>query len=317
MSRYLTPPVVRHRGPIIDAHLHIRPPDQMATFLGVAEAYGVRRYLGIADLEAIAACRQAWPERVFGVLRLTFEDLSQGEAFRSRVTRLLRRGIDECGIRGVKFWFKPEFNAREGLYWDDPRLDFLFDLMCRDRLVALIHIADPDLWFQRVYSDAGRYLSKIDNYRQLENRMLRHPELVVQAAHLGGDPEHLDHLDELLDRHPRLHLDLSATKWLARELSARPEGAREFLIRRSDRLLWGSDLVIGRRSDMTADDYATRYWVHRHLWEGRGTLRSPIEDTDAGRPVDVVGLDLPAEVLDKVYHLNAERIYRITAEGGT
>lgn len=316
MSRYLTPPVVRHRGPIIDAHLHIRPPEQMGTFLDVAEAYGVRRYLGIADLEVIAACRRAWPERVFGILRLSYEDIERGEAFRTRVSDLVRRGLDECDIRGVKFWFKPEFNARQGLYWDDPRLDFLFDLMCQRRLAAIIHIADPDLWFQQVYSDAARYLSKMDNYRQLENRMLRHPELVVQAAHLGGDPEHLDHLDELLDRHRNLHLDLSATKWLARELSVRPEAARGFLLRRAGRLLWGSDLVVGRRADMTADDYATRYWVHRHLWEGRGVLRSPIEDTDAGRPVEVVGLDLPAEVLDQVYHLNAERLYGITTESG-
>jgi len=317
MSSYLNPPVRRYRGPMIDAHLHIRPPDEMTTFMTVAESYGVGRYVAIGALEALTACQRAWPGRFIGVLRTTFDDVGAGQTFRSRVSDLVRRGLDEADLRGLKFWFKPEFNARQGLYWDDARLDFLFDLMCEHRLTALIHIADPDLWFDRVYRDVKKYLSKRENYRQLEHRMQRHPDLVVQAAHLGGDPEHLDHLDELLDRHQRLVLDLSATKWLARELSAQAQAAREFVVRRADRLLWGSDLVVARHGQMTLDDYATRYWVHRHLWEGCGKVRSPIEDADAGRPVDVVGLNLPDDVLAAVYCRNAERVYRLASASET
>jgi predicted TIM-barrel fold metal-dependent hydrolase len=313
MSKYLTPPIRRYRGNRVDAHVHIRPPEQMTTLLEMADAYSVRTFVGIADLEVIAACRRALPGQIHGMLRLTYDDIDDTASFRRRTLDLLHRGIEEEGIRGVKFWFKPEFNARDGLYWDDPRLDHIFDVMCEHRLVALIHIADPDIWFEQHYTDVGRYLSKRDNYRQLENRMDRHTDLLVQAAHLGGDPEDLPHLDAMLDRHPNLHYDLSATKWLARELSAKPEASREFIARRADRLLWGSDLVVGRRDDMTMDDYATRYYVHSHLWEGRGEIISPIPDNDAGRPVTVVGLDLSDDVLAKIYCRNAERLYRMSA----
>jgi hypothetical protein len=130
---------------------------------------------------------------------------------------------------------------------------------------------------------------------------------------MGGDPEHLDHLTAMLGRHANLYLDLSATKWLARELSAKPEESRQFMATWADRLLWGSDLVIGRRTVTGVDDYANRYYVHRHLWEGRGVMRSPIDDPDAGRPVDVVGLDLPDDILEKIYRRTAERVYGISA----
>jgi len=307
------PPVARYDGPIVDAHVHIKPPERMRQFLRMAEAYGVGTYMGIADLDTVAACRAALPGRVVGIARPTFEDIADTAGCRRRVLTLLGRAVDEQDVRGVKFWFKPQFNASSGLYWDDARLDFVFDFMVEHRLVALIHIADPDIWFHRVYSDTARFGTKADAYGQLERRMRRHPGLLVQAAHLGGDPEHLDHLEALLADHANLHFDLSATKWVARELSAKPEQAREFVIRHADRLLWGSDLVVARQADMTFDDYATRYYVHRHLWEGTGRLLSPIEDADAGRPVMVAGLELPLDVLGSIYARNAERLYRIRA----
>jgi predicted TIM-barrel fold metal-dependent hydrolase len=312
---FLSPPVVRYRGPMVDAHLHVRPPDQMSVYLQVAEAYGVRNYIGIADRVAIDACRAAMPGRLQGVLRLSYDDIADPAAFRRRTLDELKRAVQESRVRGVKFWFKPEFNARTKLYWDDARLDFLFDFMVERRLVALVHVADPDAWFRTVYRDTARFKTKAENYNQLENRMRGWRDLVVQAAHLGGDPEHLDHLARLLETYPNLHLDLSATKWMARELSARPEESRTFVIRWADRLLWGSDLVVARRADMTADDYATRYWVHRHLWEGRGRRASPIEDADAGHQVQVAGLDLPMEVLEKIYCRNAARLYRFEPVG--
>lgn len=313
MTEYTTPPIRRYTGPMIDAHMHARPPEQMGLFLDVAEGYGVRTYFAIADLPTIAACRATMGDRLVGVVRLAYQRLEDAETFRRESLDVLRRSVREQNVRGVKFWFKPQFNVSSGLFWDDPRLDHIFEFMIDHRMTALIHIADPDIWYESVYSDATVYGTKLDTYRQLENRMNRFPDLQVQAAHLGGHPEDLDHLQQMLDDHPNLAYDLSATKWLARELSRKPEASREFVIRNADRLLWGTDLVVGRRADMTADDYATRYYVHRHLWEGAGPMVSPIHDADAGREVTVQGLDLPDDVLEKIYVRNAERVYRIRA----
>ncbi|NIA20481.1 MAG: amidohydrolase family protein [Anaerolineaceae bacterium] len=314
MSQFSKPPIARYQGPMIDAHLHIRTAAETRLFVRMAESYGVRTFLGNGDLEFISDCRKAFAGRVYGLLRIRFEDVDRGEHFRRRTLDLLRRSVEEEDVRGAKFWFKPMFNASSGLYWDDPRLDHIFDFLVEHRMMALVHIGDPDIWWRHTYGNIARYGSKADAYRQLEQRMKRHPELLVQAAHLGGHPEDLGHLEQLLADYPRLYLDLSATKWLARELSREPIASREFIIRHADRILWGSDLVVGRKSGMTFDDYATRYYVHRHLWEGRGKLLSPIEDTDADRPVEVEGLDLPLEVLEKVYRRNAERLYRISVD---
>lgn len=313
MTDVTTPPVVRYRGPIIDAHVHVRPPERMRTFLEVAETYGIRTFMGIADRATLAACHEGMPGRIHGLVRQSYEDIGDTDRFRERTLAELQQCVDQGLVRGCKFWFKPAFNARDGLYWDDPRLDHIFDFMADHRLVALVHIADPDIWFQRDYSDEAVYKSKADNYVQLENRLRSHRGMIVQAAHMGGDPEHLDHLDALLVNHPNLVLDLSATKWVARELSKKPEEAREFILKWADRLLWGSDLVVGRRSGMTAEDYASRYYVHRHLWEGDGWLDSPIADSDADGPVRVAGLDLPEAVLEMIYRTNAERCYGIQA----
>jgi predicted TIM-barrel fold metal-dependent hydrolase len=313
MNDLTIPPIVRYTGPIIEAHLHVRGPQETAVYVQMAEGYGVYNYLGISDLANIAACKKAWPGRFHGIVRLTYEDFADQPAFRKRTLELLRRGIEEEDIRGVKFWFKPQFNADNKLFWDDPRLDHIFDFMVEHQLVAIVHIADPDVWFERVYADVQRFGTKADTYHQLENRLKRHPGLQVQVAHLGGDPEHFDHLAALLESFPNLHFDLSATKWLARELSRKPVESREFLIRWADRLLFGSDLVVGYPANADLSHYASRYYVLRHLWEGRGPLPSPIADPDAGGAVTVEGLDLPLEVLEKIYRRNAERLYRFVA----
>ena len=49
------------------------------------------------------------------------------------------------------------------------------------------------------------------------------------GAHMGGDPEHPDHLEALLEKYPHLHLDTSATKWQVREVSPRAAAHRELI----------------------------------------------------------------------------------------
>ncbi len=314
MPKFMTPPVTRYEGPIVDAHVHIRRPDETRVMIEAARAYNIGMFCGIGDIHVIRQCREAFPGQIHGILRATFDDIHDAAAFKKRVRREIEAAVNDEEIRALKFWFKPQFNAQFGMYWDDPRLDPLFEIMIHHNLVALVHVADPDIWFKRVYGDVKRYRTKLENYEQLENRLLRSPGLKVQAAHLGGDPEHLDHLRAMLARHETLYLDLSATKWLARELSRKPMESRAFIIEHADRLMWGSDLVVGRYSDMSVDDYASRYYVHRHLWEGRGGLLSPIEDGDAQGPVTVQGLNLPDSVLTKIYRSNVERIYRFSTD---
>jgi predicted TIM-barrel fold metal-dependent hydrolase len=126
---------------------------------------------------------------------------------------------------------------------------------------------------------------------------------------MGGDPEHLDHLDRLLTTYPNCYLDTSATKWVVRELSPKRDEARAFFLKWSRRLLFGTDLVARKTEGL--EHYASRYWVHRFFYEQPGQILSPIPDSDAPEQVCIRGLDLPAAVLERIYYKNSEKFFRI------
>ena len=154
------------------------------------------------------------------------------------------------------------------------------------------------------------------------------------AAHMGGWPEDLEFLTGLLDRHPNLHLDTSATKWMVRELSRHSRDELiTFLRRFSGRILFGSDIVTADEH-LAAEDtatgavseqyrkassvqeaydlYASRYWALRTLWETEYDGESPIADPDlhmvdpaAHTPMDAPplrGHALPLDLLRDLYH---------------
>jgi hypothetical protein len=138
------------------------------------------------------------------------------------------------------------------------------------------------------------------------------PEVTWIGAHMGGDPEHPDHLEALLERYPRLHFDTSATKWQVREVSPRRDAIRDLVMRHPTRFLFGTDLVT--RHTLVRDHYVSRYWCQRTLWESTWEGPSPIADADFDLPnaenptPRIQGVGLPLDVLEKVYCGNAIRI---------
>jgi hypothetical protein len=90
---------------------------------------------------------------------------------------------------------------------------------------------------------------------------------------------------------------------------------REFFIQNQDRILFGSDQVSG--DDRGFDFYASRFWVHRKLWETAYVGESPITDPDLppDRQPTLRGLCLPDPVLQKLYRDNAVRLMRTDGVG--
>ena len=161
-------------------------------------------------------------------------------------------------------------------------------------------------------ADAAKYGTKADQYVGLRRMLEMFPDMSWIGAHMGGDPEHADHLAELLERYPHLFFDTSATKWQVREVSARRDDVRALIVRFPNRFLFGSDLVT--RHHVPREHYVSRYWCHRTLWESNWEGRSPIADPDfihapeAPSTPPLCGLELPLEVLRKVYHENGDRL---------
>jgi predicted TIM-barrel fold metal-dependent hydrolase len=273
--------------------------------------YGVRKWIIICRIDEVPALRERWGDQVGFNVWIDHQHTDDATRFVDTNLRIVDQAVRRRCLC-FKFWYKPEFNQRTGFFFDDPRLDRVFEAIAATGLPVLVHIADPDIWWRHRYHDPERFERKCFTYRQLTNTLGRFPGLRVLVPHMGGWPESLAFLDDLLHRYPQCYLDTSGTKWVARELSRQPAAARAFFVRRADRLLFGSDLVPFRHA--TFEHHCSRYWVHRHLYEQAHAVRSPIEDPDAHGPVFLAGLDLPDEVLTRLYRENAIRFFGLDAE---
>jgi predicted TIM-barrel fold metal-dependent hydrolase len=303
-TAFASPPPRKVGGPIIDIHVHAGG-EQVAELIAAADRYGVRTLLGIGTLEAGLKVRDRFRDRIVLAATLNWEHRADAARFADDNRALLAQAAAE-GVGVVKLWFAPRIYDRfDGLHLDAPLLDPVFEAIAGHRLNVLVHVADPDHWFATRYLDALRYGTKIGQYSQLERRLDGNPGVRFLAAHMGGHPEDLGHLGAMLERHPNLSLDTSATKWTVRELGRQRDAARAFFERYADRLLFGTDQVVLDHSQ--PEHYAVRYWIHQMFWETDLECDLPIEDLDAAGTPRLRGLDLPAGVLRKVYWENALR----------
>jgi hypothetical protein len=316
----------RFHGPIIDFHAHVMqtrsgdPRDgaprsdaepslaQAETMLAVAGEFGIVRTYSMCPPEDIPPLRERFGDRLAfnGPISKAKADEPDDAVFR-RLERFL-----ELGVEVIKFWSAPRGRER-GLLVDAPwRIEAARRAAAAGVRTVMVHVADPDVWFGRDYADAAKFGSKSDQYVGLERMLSLFPELTWIAAHMGGDPEHADHLEALLEKYPNLHFDTSATKWQVREVSAHRDTVRALVCRHPERFLFGSDLVT--RHTLAREHYVSRYWCQRMLWESTWKGRSPIADADYtpepnGPPTPLLtGLGLPDDVLRQVYHENARRL---------
>src|SRR5262249_39658747 len=181
--------------------------------------------------------------------------------------RLLDRFL-ERGVEMIKFWAAPRGRER-GLLLDTPwRIEAAKRAQAAGIRIIMVHVSDPDAWFRTVYADAGKFGTKADQYRPLERMLEMFPDMMWIGAHMGGDAEHPDHLEALLERYPHLHFDTSATKWQVREVSPRRDAIHDLICRHPDRFLFGTDLVT--RHGLPREHYTSRYWCQPTLWESEG-----------------------------------------------
>jgi hypothetical protein len=317
----------RYTGPLIDIHAHVMvtrpgdpasgPPlgsgpggslDQATVMLDVARDFGIVRTYSMCLPDDIPQLRARFGSSIAfngSILKKT-KDSPDDEAY-----QLLDRFL-EHGVEIIKFWSAPRGRER-GLFVDAPwRMEAVRRARAAGVRVFMVHVADPDRWFQTVYADAAKFGTKPEQYVGLKRMLTMFPDVVWIGAHMGGDSEHPDHLEALLEKYPNFYLDTSATKWVVREVSPRRVQIRDLICRYPDRFLFGSDLVT--RHHLPREHYVSRYWCQRTLWESAWEGPSPIADPDftpesggPGTPV-LHGLELPPGVIDRVYFENAARL---------
>jgi predicted TIM-barrel fold metal-dependent hydrolase len=291
-------------GPIVDVHTHIQR-EQVHELMDAADIYGIDKILGIGGLDDGLRVRDRYPTRVLIASQLDWEPRTRPAEF-ARVNEALLRRAAAHDVGVVKLWFGPRIYPRyDGLRLDAALLDPVFDVIAALGLRVLVHIGDPDIWFATKYTDTATYGTKPQQYAQLETRLGQHPRVPFLVPHMGGHPEDLAHLGDLLDRYPNLCFDMSATRWIVREIGRQPEAARAFFARYADRLLWGSDQVV--LDEPEPERYPVRYWIQQMFWETDLVCPLAIDDPDAGPAPMQRGVALPPAVLRRVYWENAQR----------
>lgn len=191
---------------------------------------------------------------------------------------------------------------------DDPRFHLVWDLCARLKIPVLIHTAEPWSFFQPQDRFNERWLElkqfpqrarPPDRYPSWETLMAEqhhlfatHPNTIFINAHLGWLGGNLAELGRLMDQMPNMYTEIGA---VLAELGRQPRFAREWFIQHQDRVLFGKDIwepteyYCYFRVLETADEYFDYYRKRHAFWK-------------------MYGLDLPDEVLKKLYYKNALRV---------
>jgi predicted TIM-barrel fold metal-dependent hydrolase len=310
-------PVPRARFPFVDVHLHLNgrmSVDSLADIVADMDrinlAVGVNLSGGSGErlLAQIQNMETAFPGRFVVFANVDFRNIDDPE-FGIRAAAQLEEDVRN-GARGLKIFkglgMRTTDASGERVPVDDPRIDPVWAKAGELGIPVLIHTADPAEFFQPHDRYNERWLElKLrprrmrppePSWEQLISEQLnvfrKHPETTFIAAHLAWMGNDLGRLGRTLDELPNMNVGLGAVIY---EPGRQPRAASEFFERYQDRILMGKDswapdeYPVYFRVLETADEYFDYYRRYHAFWK-------------------MYGLELPDEVLRKVYYENALRI---------
>jgi predicted TIM-barrel fold metal-dependent hydrolase len=311
----------KYSGPIFDAHTHVWSTTHIAQTVKEQIQLGIKSQLVIAHLSEVQSIVEAqFPGKLIFAKYLSTQDI-----IASRIERVLSEidSMRDNGFSLAKMWAAPGWrnylkNYEVTFQLTDQRYQPIFIKLASEGFPLLLHMADPDTYYATNYANSRIYGTKDEHLNELETLIQNHPDLQFQLAHFAAQPEihRLPHLAEWFDNYDNIVVDTASSRWMARELSKDPDTAREFLIRFSKRVLFGTDAILN--TSPTEDNqsplspYKARFVAQRILWETseRHTpLPFPDKDTEASGGTFINGLNLPNYVLNDLYWRNAQRLY--------
>lgn len=322
ISTLMTPEHVVEKPcvPAIDYHNHLDALEPQEV-LRVMDACGVEQIVNITmktgddALRMIDKFRAADPKRFATIAWMDWSGLERPD-FVAKTCAWLERAV-ERGAKGIKFWKDLGLRVRDAtgrlLRIDDERLAPIFDKAAALRIPVMFHTADPDAFFLPVDEHNERYeelaahpnwsfypseYPKAELLDQRDRVIARHPATTFVAAHVAESSENLNRVMRLLDSCPNAFVDISAR---ASELGRQPYRAREFFLRYSDRIVFGTDLL--------PEEKMYRLYF-RFLETDDEYFEYPSHASRQGR-WNIYGLKLPDDVLRRVYRENAVRLLNL------
>ncbi len=309
--------VEKAKFPFIDVHSHQRNMGTKDLSLLIADMDRINMSLMVnlsgrsgEDLKlAVDNIKNNYPNRFVVFANVNFDGVGGPEWIEKAVSQL--EADVNSGAKGLKVYKNlgrsKDVNGNR-LTVDDTRLDPIWAKCGELGIPVLIHTGDPKSFWDDFDSENERWLELKTHPRRKrsstdpipwpelmaeQHRMFKkHPKTKFINAHMGWYANNLGKLAELLEEIPNMYVGIGA---VIAELGRQPRNAHTFFTKYQDRILFGKDswkpeeFPTYFRVLETNDEYFPYYKKYHAFWA-------------------MYGLDLPDEVLKKVYYKNALKL---------
>jgi predicted TIM-barrel fold metal-dependent hydrolase len=321
--------------PKIDVHFHYETLDD--SFLLFADSLGFRLVSPNVDsgrsideqLEIASELKKRHPDKfaffgTFGVEHYGGNDFA---------TRIIAR-IDSCmeaGAAGIKIWknigMVLEDYEENFIMADHPAFEPVFKHLEENKIPLLAHLGEPkNCWLpldEMTLDNDRNYFANNPQYHMylhpeapsyddqiavIDNLLQQYPGIDYTGAHLASLEWSVEEVARRLDRFPALQVEFSARiGHLQYQSITEYEKVRDFMIRYQDRIMYGTDVGVSTRSTNYAavSESLRKRWYDQWLW--LATTEEVVVADLSGKVVK--GLNLPREVVDKIYFKNAIRFF--------
>ena len=255
--------------------------------------------------------RENYPNR-FGVFVNLDLNKIDDKDFAVSSVKILRDAVKDGAI-GLKIYKNLGLNLKDSkgnrVKVDDKRLSPIWETCADLNIPVLIHSGEPSPFFDPIDKYNERWLHARQKPRSFRpqnkfpsfdtvmneqyNMFKNHPNTIFINAHMGWMANNLDKLERHLDSLPNVYTEFGA---VIGELGRQPRRARQFFIDYQDRIMFGKDTYKKSEFDVyfrvleTKDEYFDYYRKRHGLWK-------------------MYGLDLPDDVLKKIYYKNALKLF--------
>ncbi len=262
--------------------------------------------------KSIKNIQENHPNRVGLFLNVDFESIDD-ENYAETQVKIIRDAVKKGAI-GLKVYkslgLRNKDSKGKRIRVDDERIGPIWDVCGELGIPVLIHSADPfqfwlpkddqnERWFElkekpgRYYGDSDFIPPFEDIINEQHTIFRRHKNTTFINAHLGWMGNDLQKLGQHLDEFPNVMTEFGA---VIAELGRQPKTAKQFFIDYQDRILFGKDSYNKEEfytyfRVLESNDEYFNYFRKRHaFWK-------------------MYGLNLPDEVLKKIYYKNALRLF--------
>ena len=278
---------------------------------GIATFAGNQTLMDLNLEKSISNVNQNFPER-FGVFLNIDFNMIDHEDFHTKTVEIIKDAVSKGAI-GLKVYKGLGLSVKDSkgirVKVDDSRLSPIWNICGELNIPVLIHSGEPSPFFDPIDKYNERWLharQKPSSFRPPDkypsfktvmdeqyNMFKNHPNTTFINAHMGWMANDLDKLGRHLDSLPNVYTEIGA---VIGELGRQPRRARKFFIDYQDRVMFGKDTYNKSEFDVyfrvleTSDEYFDYYRKRHGLWK-------------------MYGLNLPDEVLKKLYYKNALKLF--------